>query len=112
MFDVKVDNQDHTLHFLRDGAVIGVITSEPVPLQGCISHPLGAMGYRAIASPVFYGQHFIHSLSAEAFARAPLIVGNRKDELQWRFIDRLTHTRPTPPIHYLPTTVRFVEAAR
>lgn len=42
---------------------------------------------------------------------APLIVFNRKDELQWRYIRRHTRARVSPPVHYLPTSTGFVEAA-
>jgi LysR family transcriptional regulator (chromosome initiation inhibitor) len=40
-----------------------------------------------------------------------MIVFNRKDDLQWRFVRRITRARLTPPIHYLPTSTGFVEAA-
>jgi LysR family transcriptional regulator, chromosome initiation inhibitor len=51
LFDVRVDDQDHTLDLLRDGSVLGAVTAEAAPLQGCNVHPLGTMRYRAIASP-------------------------------------------------------------
>ena len=50
-------------------------------------------------------------LTAAALAQAPLIVFDRKDDLQWRFIRRITRARVAPPVHYLPTSTGFVEAA-
>lgn len=111
MFDVRVDDQDHTLDLLRDGSVLAAVTAEAKALQGCNVHALGAMRYRAIASPAFFAHYFAAGLGAGAFARAPMIVFNRKDALQWRFVRRITRARLTPPVHYLPTATGFVEAA-
>lgn len=111
LFDLRVDDQDHTLDHLRQGAVLGAVTSEAKPLQGCDVHALGAMRYRAIASPDFAAHYFGAGVDAAALALAPMIVFNRKDELQWRFMRRITRARLKPPVHYLPTSTGFVEAA-
>jgi LysR family transcriptional regulator (chromosome initiation inhibitor) len=111
LFDVRVDDQDHTLDLLRDGTVLGAVTSESRPLQGCNVHALGIMRYHAIASSQFTARYFAEGVNAAALARAPMIVFNRKDDLQWRFVRRITRARLTPPIHYLPTSTGFVEAA-
>lgn len=111
MFDVRVDDQDHTLQMLRDGSVLGAVTGQAKAIQGCNVHPLGAMRYHAIASPEFSDRNFAGRLNAETLASAPLIVFNRKDDLQWRFMRRITRSRLSPPMHYLPTSTGFVEAA-
>lgn len=111
VFDVRVDDQDHTLEMLRDGSVLGAVTAEAKPVQGCNVHALGAMRYCPIASPAFAASHFRRGLTAEALGKAPLIVFNRKDELQWRFMRGITRARLTPPVHYLPTSTGFVDAA-
>lgn len=111
LFDVRVDDQDHTLSMLRDGTVLGAITSESRPVQGCNVLPLGAMRYHAIASPDFALRHFTEGLNANSLGQAPMIVFNRKDDLQWRFTRRITRAVLQPPIHYLPTSTGFIEAA-
>lgn len=111
LFDVRVDDQDHTQEMLRDGTVLGVITGQAKPIQGCNVEPLGAMRYQAIASSSFAKTYFADGLTATALSRAPLIVFDRKDDLQWRFIRRITRARVAPPVHYLPTSTGFVEAA-
>lgn len=111
LFDVRVDDQDHTLDLLRGGAVLGAVTAEATPLQGCNVHALGTMRYRAIAAPAFAARYFAAGVDAAAFAQAPMIVFNRKDALQWRFVRRVTRARLAPPVHYLPTSSGFVEAA-
>ncbi|MCR4158620.1 LysR family transcriptional regulator ArgP [Kerstersia gyiorum] len=111
VFDIRVDDQEHTLDLLRDGSVLGAVTAEPQPLQGCNVQPLGTMRYRAIAAPAFRERYFGAGLNAAAFAAAPMIVFNRKDALQWRFVRRITRARLMPPVHYIPTSKGFVEAA-
>lgn len=111
LFDVRVDDQDHTQEMLRNGTVLGAVTGQSKPIQGCNVDALGKMRYHAIASPAFAGKHFSDGLTAQALAAAPLIVFDRKDDLQWRFIRRVSKARIAPPVHYLPTSIGFVEAA-
>ena len=111
LFDLRVDDQDHTVELLRSGAVLGAVTSLSLAIQGCNVVPLGTMRYHAIASPEFAREYFPRNLDASSLATAPLIVFNRKDELQWRFIRRITRAKLSPPVHYLPTSSGFVEAA-
>ncbi len=111
LFDVVVDDQDHSLDLLRDGTAIGAITSDSKAIQGCDIHLLGTMRYQAIGSPEFIQRYFPTGVSREALAKAPMMVFNRKDELQNRFIKSKTHDILSPPTHYLPTSKGFVEAA-
>lgn len=111
LFDVRVDDQEYTLDLLRQGTVLGAITSQAKALQGCNVRPLGTMRYRAIASPAIAKQYFPKGLDGAAFATAPMIVFDRKDELQTRFVRRFTRARVAPPVHYLPSSTGFIEAA-
>lgn len=111
VFDVRVDDQDHTLAMLRDGSVLGAVTSAATPVQGCNVQPLGTMRYRAIASKAYAARWFPQGMDAATLARAPMIVFNRKDDLQWRYLRRITRARLAPPVHYLPTSSGFIEAA-
>lgn len=111
LFDVRVDDQDHTQELLRDGSVLGAVTGQARPIQGCNVDALGSMRYFAIASPAFAQRHFGPRMSADSLASAPLVVFDRKDDLQWRFIRRITRARVAPPVHYLPTSIGFIDAA-
>ncbi|TQU81909.1 ArgP/LysG family DNA-binding transcriptional regulator, partial [Xanthomonas perforans] len=111
LFDVQMDDQDHTLELLRAGSVLGAVTSERAPLQGCNVQALGVMRYHAIASAAFVAAHFQDGFTADALGKAPMLVFNRKDTLQARFVRRVTRSRLSPPTHYLPTSTGFVEAA-
>jgi LysR family transcriptional regulator, chromosome initiation inhibitor len=111
LFDVRVDDQDHTLELLRDGSVLGAVTAEARPVQGCNVLPLGVMRYQTIAAPDFVSRHFAEGVDARRLATAPMIVFNRKDALQWRFVRGITRARLQPPVHYLPSSTGFVDAA-
>lgn len=110
LFDMQRDDQGHTLEFLKSGAAMGVITSEAQALQGCQVHFLGCMRYYAIASPKFVQVYFSEGLDTKAFAKAPVLAYNRKDTLQASFIQGVTLHDVSPPVHYLPTTIGFIEA--
>lgn len=111
LFDVRVEDQDHTLDLLRDGSVLGAVTAEPRPVQGCNVLPLGIMRYQAIASAGLVARHFADGVQARGLAAAPMIAFNRKDALQWRFVRGITRARLRPPMHYLPSATGFVDAA-
>ncbi|MCT8962821.1 LysR family transcriptional regulator ArgP [Pseudomonas veronii] len=111
LFDLHVDDQDHTLELLRSGAVLGAVSGKATPLQGCGVDFLGRMRYQAIASPSFAARYFSQGVNAATFGRAPMISLNRKDELQWRFMRGITRAHLDPPMHYIPTPSGIVEAA-
>ena len=69
------------------------------------------MRYQAIAAPKFVAHHFPVGVDAASLAKTPMIVFDRKDELQWRFVRRITRAHLAPPIHYLPTATGFIDAA-
>ena len=58
LLDVAVDDQDHTAEWLRSGAVQAAVTANARPATGCNSQPLGAMRYRAVATPAFVERNF------------------------------------------------------
>lgn len=110
-FDLRVDDQDHTLDLLRDGSALGAVTADAKALQGCNVYPLGTMRYVAIAAPAFSARYFGAGVSAASLATAPMIVFNRKDRLQARYLRNVTRAVLAPPVHYLPTSTGFVDAA-
>jgi LysR family transcriptional regulator, chromosome initiation inhibitor len=111
LFDVRVEDQDHSTNLLRDGSVLGAITAEAQPVQGCSVQKLGVMRYLPVASPAFIQQHFAKGVDATSLGKAPMLVFNRKDALQWRFIHGITRARLAPPVHYMPSATAFVESA-
>ncbi|MDI4632220.1 LysR family transcriptional regulator ArgP [Pelomonas sp. V22] len=110
LLQVLIDDQDHTAERLRSGAVLAAITGSARPAAGCNSRPLGAMRYRAAASPAFMRQHFAEGVGAGSLARAPSLAFDAKDELQERWVRRLCHRHVELPSHRLPSTQAFVTA--
>ena len=111
LMEVAVDDQDHTTEWLRSGAVLAAVTSSARPAAGCNSRPLGAMRYRAAASPEFVARYFANGVGAGSLAKAPSLVFNTKDELQARWVRRLCHRHVDLPRHTLPSPQAFVTAA-
>ena len=111
LLDVAVDDQDHTAEWLRSGAVQAAVTANARPATGCNSQPLGAMRYRAVATPAFVERNFSAGVGAGSLALAPSLVFNAKDELQARWVRRLCHRHVELPRHTLPSPQAFVTAA-
>ncbi|MFN9470345.1 LysR family transcriptional regulator ArgP [Acidovorax sp.] len=109
-FDIHVEDQDHSSELLRQGRVMAAVTADPQPVQGCQVVRLGTMRYRALASPAFMEHHFPHGVTAAALAQAPVLVFNRKDALQERFMRRIARRALAPPVHWLPSSQGFVAA--
>ena len=111
LVQLAVDDQDHTAEWLRSGAVLAAVTASAAPPAGSNVLPLGAMRYRAAASPAFIARHFPGGLTAEALAQAPSLVFNAKDELQDRWVQRQFGQAVSLPRHTLPSATAFVTAA-
>ncbi len=102
-FDLHQDDQEYTADLLRAGTAMAAVTAQQVAVQGCRVERLGAMRYLAVRAP---GMPF------DDFATAPVILLNRKDRLQHRFLASLTRRRLDPPVHYVPAAASFVDAVR
>ena len=111
LLELAVDDQDHTDEWLRSGAVLAAVTASARPTAGCNSRPLGAMRYRAAASPSFMQRHFPDGVGAASLALAPSLMFNTKDELQARWARRQCHRAVALPRHLLPSSQAFVTAA-
>ncbi|MDN4595513.1 LysR family transcriptional regulator ArgP [Leifsonia virtsii] len=109
-FELVLDDQEHTLDRLRDGTAMAAIGSDPEPVQGCIARPLGEMVYRATAAPAFVERLCPDGWTPEAAAEAPVLVFDRKDALQDRYLDGFA-PGARPPRHYIPASTQFVDAA-
>lgn len=112
LLDLTVDDQDHALDWLRGGLVMAAITSDSRPAPGCDSLRLGAMRYRATASPAFVARHFLNGVDAASLIDAPSLCFNAKDALQSRWVQVLTGKRLILPVHRIPASQAFADAAR
>lgn len=113
LFDLVIDDQDHSQDWLRRGEVSAAITGHPGPLQGCDTLPLGALRYRATASPAFVARWLPDGASHAALSRAPALTYSDKDRLQRDWIAGHLGARAGFgfPTHRIASSHGFVDAA-
>jgi LysR family transcriptional regulator, chromosome initiation inhibitor len=104
-----VEDQDHSARHLRSGDVLGAVTSDPGPVQGCSTVPLVTMRYLPAATPELLARH-THPRGID-WGAMPLVRFNDKDDLQQRILDR-HGTSLRPPTHVVPDAGGFVAAIR
>jgi LysR family transcriptional regulator (chromosome initiation inhibitor) len=112
LFEIVVDDQDHSDDLLRRGEVAAAVTAGPARVQGCDAVPLGALRYVATCAPAYRDRWFGNGLTVETLGRAPALVFDEKDGLQHRWVEGLAGRRVRLPAHRLPSATAFVEAAR
>ena len=111
LFDLVIDDQDHSQDWLRRGEVVAAITAHPGPLQGCDTIPLGHLRYRATASLAFAARWLADGVTADALQRAPSLSFSNKDGLQEAWVRQVTGQRLALPQHRLASSQAFVDAA-
>lgn len=111
LFDLVVDDQEHSADWLRRGEVLAAVSAAAGPVQGCDSIPLGALRYIATASPAFLDRHFAGGVDAASLGRAPRLTFNSKDRLQAQWIRQVVGEEIASPTHWMPSTQAFVDAS-
>ncbi|MFG1989200.1 LysR family transcriptional regulator ArgP [Actinoplanes sp. NPDC048988] len=95
-YELHTDDQDYTADLLRSGTAMAAVTADHVAVQGCRIESLGAMRYLPVGRP----------------GTTAMIVYNRKDQLQHRFLESIQTDMSEMPIHYVPAAAAFVEAIK
>jgi LysR family transcriptional regulator (chromosome initiation inhibitor) len=109
-FDLYREDQEHTSALLRAGTVMAAVTADAEPVPGCTSTRLGGMRYRPMATPAFTRRWFPDGPTAEALAEAPVVVFDRRDDLQHRYLHAQAGPDVAPPLHYVPAATDLVAA--
>ncbi len=86
--EIITDDQDFTIEWLREGQVLGCVTTLGLALRSCKMVPLGAMRYVAVAQAQYASEHLPQGLTPHNFRSVPFVAFNRKDDLQSEFISR------------------------
>ncbi|MBU3056857.1 LysR family transcriptional regulator ArgP [Pseudomonas indica] len=89
LLDQVVEDQEVGLKRMRAGEVAACVCAAERPVAGARSLLLGAMRYRALASPAFIARHFPTGVTPAALARSPAIVFGPDDFLQHRYLESL-----------------------
>ena len=110
LLDIRVDDQEQTHQLLKDGAVVGCISTKEQPLQGCRIDYLGQMNYHMLASPEFAKKWFPSGLTLADVCRTPAIIFNRQDQLHNKLCRLVLGQVPDSiPAHYVPSAEKFVD---
>jgi LysR family transcriptional regulator, chromosome initiation inhibitor len=111
-FDLQREDEDHTAELLREGSVMAAITTQAQPVPGCRPARLGIMRYRPMAASGFAARWFPDGVTPAALADAPVVVFDRNDDLQHRYLRRRTTGSIDPPAHHIPSSADFLAAVR
>jgi LysR family transcriptional regulator, chromosome initiation inhibitor len=92
--EIIADDQDFTHEWLRQGQVLGCVTTLKQALRGCKVVALGAMEYVAVAAPALAQERLAGLdgapalLTAHNFRDVPFVAFNRKDDMQSEFVGK------------------------
>ena len=87
--EIITDDQDFTQEWLRQGQVLGCVTTLKQALRGCKMVALGAMDYVVVATPALVQERLGSvGLTAHNFRDLPFVAFNRKDDMQSEFVGK------------------------
>ncbi|TVP46969.1 MAG: LysR family transcriptional regulator ArgP [Halomonas sp.] len=107
LLELVVEDQEVGLKRMRAGEVAGCICAAEHPVAGAQGLLLGAMRYRALASPAFIARYFANGINVAALQRVPAIVFGSDDQLQHRYLAELGATNDFD-YHLCPSSEGFV----
>ena len=111
-FELLREDEARTAELLRRGRVAAAVTRDATPVTGCRVTKLGVMRYRASASPAYVERWLAEGPIKQTLPAAPMLVFDRNDELQDRFLNSLTGRRVNrgQTRHLIPTSEAFLSA--
>ena len=109
-FELYREDEKHTVALLREGQVMAAVTSAAEPVAGCSVRRLGSARYLPAASPAFVARHLSNGPMERRLTEAPVMIFDRRDELQDRFLRSLGGPGAGQIRHYVPTTEGFCDA--
>ncbi|PRY64112.1 LysR family transcriptional regulator (chromosome initiation inhibitor) [Vreelandella songnenensis] len=107
LLELVIEDQEVGLKRMRAGEVAGCICAAEHPVAGAQGLLLGAMRYRALASPAYMAHYFAGGPSVSTLAQAPAIVFGVDDQLQHRYLDALG-VKGDFAYHLCPSSEGFV----
>jgi LysR family transcriptional regulator (chromosome initiation inhibitor) len=113
-FELLREDEARTAAMLRRGRVAAAVTREARPVTGCRVTKLGVMRYRASASPAFVERRLSAGPVEQTLRVAPMLVFDRNDELQDRFLRALTGESESggQTRHLIPTSETYLSAVQ
>jgi LysR family transcriptional regulator (chromosome initiation inhibitor) len=112
VFDLRREDENRTAELLRRGEVMAAVTTLRNPVPGCAVRRLGRMRYAPRAAAAFRAQWFPDGLTVAALSRAPVVLFDRDDTIQDRYLRRRARQSLHPPRHYVPDSGPYFQAVR
>ena len=112
LFDIRIEDQDHSARLLREGVVMGAVTTERTPVPGCRVQALGVMRYVPVASTAYMARYLPDGFTTRAVAEAPSLAWNRDDALQDMLLRKVFRRDILTPQHFVSTAEGFGAALR
>lgn len=110
-FELLVEDQSVGLKRMQQGDVMACICDSPAPVSGGAVSYLGALRYRAVASPALIDRYQLTPLAPERLLSAPCLVFNAADQLQHQYVQQQTGQLPQQ-LHYCPSAEGFLLAVQ
>ena len=113
LLDVVIDDQDHTHDALKNGDVVGCVSTLALAMRGCVAEPLGVMRYRCVAAPALAAQCRTPggAVSVHQLLVIPAVIFDRKDGLQDAFLKQhFALIAPQYPRHFVPAVDAYESA--
>lgn len=113
LLDVVIDDQDHTHDALKNGNVVGCVTTLAQAMRGCVAEPLGVMRYHCVALPNMVEKCLAArgTVSPHKLLAQPAVIFNRKDALQDIYLEQhFGLKQPAYPRHFMPAIDAYMAA--
>ena len=111
--DIQADNEEHTHRWMNEGRVMAAVSTRQQALAGCEVHSLGYLEYRLMAAPSLVARYFADGIDQNSLKRAPLLVFDRKDNMQAEFLRQHFGINAARCYTvYIPASAPFYQAAR
>jgi len=108
-FDLVVEDQSISLKRMKQGDVMACICDSPFAINGGDVMPLGALRYRAVASPAFIERYQLSPITPQKLAKSPCLTFSTDDLLQHRFLHDFAGIIPEH-VHICPSSEGFMKA--
>lgn len=110
--DLVREDEEHASALVRSGAALAAVTSDPTPVAGCRTVPLGALSYLAVCTPAFRARWLPRGARAADLDRAPMVRFDRKDTMQHTVARRWVRRDVDPPATFVGSSTEHAEAVR
>ncbi|MDA9557493.1 LysR family transcriptional regulator ArgP [Vibrio sp.] len=111
-FNFTVLSEQRTLDKLKNGEVIGAISTIDKTIAGCESIFLGYLEYICVSSPKFYQKHFHKGVNNSSLLKAPTVTYDEFDKIHHDFLSEHYNVNDIEIVHKVANSEAFVKLAK